>query len=166
MLKLVSPSKSLEAPFLEMVNGWGIEKSTRFNEAFNDFEWYVDCLLSYEKGQNLPLGWVPYSTFWLMENDHKIIGTGRFRHRLNPFLKNFGGHIGYDVAPFFRRKGYGSKLFSLLLEKAKQRCLHTALLTCDRFNTGSIRIILKNGGEKTNEIVRNDGVTYRYHIVL
>ncbi len=58
------------------------------------------------------------SYFWPIEDDVRLVGVSRLRPRLTPALEIQGGHIGYDVPPSVRRKGYGTQLLRLTLPKA------------------------------------------------
>ena len=42
------------------------------------------------------------------EKDDRLVGIMDFRRRLNPYLLNYGGNIGYSVRPSERGKGYAS----------------------------------------------------------
>ena len=61
---------------------------------------------------------VPATTYFtIRESDNKIIGMINFKHYLNEYLRNFGGHIGYVIRPTERRKGYAKiQLYLVLLE--------------------------------------------------
>ena len=108
-------------------------------------------------------GFVTAHTFFALDND-KIVGVINGRHELNDYLLNFGGHIGYSVRKSERRKGYGKKmlfytskfLFSLGLDKI--------LITCDKKNTASRRIIESCGGILENELIEETRTTLRYWI--
>jgi predicted acetyltransferase len=75
-----------------------------------------------------------------------MIGASRLRHRLIPFLERDGGHIGYEIRPSERRKGFGSEILRLTLEKAASIGIRRALLTTDPTNLDSIGVIRNNGG--------------------
>ena len=85
------------------------------------------------------------SHYWLMD-DSEIVGFVRLRHRLHPEWGKFSGHIGYNVPPSQRRKGYGTVLLGLVLEKARLHGLSKVLVTCDEDNLASKKIIERNGG--------------------
>ena len=70
----------------------------------------------------------------------------RLRPELTPALEIQGGHIGYDVPPSVRRRGYGTQLLRLTLPRAREAGLSKVLLTVDSDNVASIRIIESNGG--------------------
>ncbi len=70
------------------------------------------------KGVNLPKGHVPCSVYWLVRNG-RIVATARLRSRLNEELTHEGGHIGYEVRPSERRKGYATLLLAMMLQKVQ-----------------------------------------------
>ncbi|WP_369699470.1 GNAT family N-acetyltransferase [Deinococcus sp. YIM 77859] len=41
------------------------------------------------------------------------------RHTLNARLREFGGHIGYEIRPSVQRQGYGKLLLALALDRAR-----------------------------------------------
>ena len=99
---------------------------------------------------NLPEGFVPCSRYWLVRG-RRILATSRLRHRLTEALEDDGGHIGYEVRPSERRKGYATCLLAMTLEAARQLGLHRALLTCHVDNLPSRRTIEKNGGQLASQ---------------
>ena len=112
----------------------------------DDFQAYVDALDRYSKGIELPEGFVPASTFWLVDDSDQIVAVSHLRHELNDFLLTFGGHIGFGVRPSSRRKGYATKILGQTLLEAKKLAIRKVLVTCDKANTGSVKAITKNGG--------------------
>ena len=83
-----------------------------------DFENIVlPRIINNSKGIDLPNGYV-LSTEYFLWNDDIIVGLFRIRHKLNDFLRNGGGHIGYGIKKEYRGKGYASKGLSLIIEKA------------------------------------------------
>lgn len=113
-----------------------------------DAAWRGEQLFRFRQehlGLDFSSAMVPQSTFWLVHND-KYIGTGRIRHWLTPQLMLDGGHIGYSIRPSMRGRGFGTYLLKLLLPKARNRGIGTALIMCDYDNTASYRVIEKNGG--------------------
>ena len=73
------------------------------------------------------------------------------RARLTPALTDEGGHVGYDVRPSLRRRGYGTRLLQLGLAEAQARGIRPVLITCDADNLGSIAVIERNGGVLSDE---------------
>ena len=147
---LSEPTKKYKQSFIEAMRETEEESSDtdihkRITEAEQDFDKYLNGLKEQEKGKNLKPEHVPQTTYWLIDND-EYIGAVRIRHSLNEALMKEGGHIGYDIRPSKRKLGYGSKILALVLPKAKILGITKALLTCNSTNTGSIKIIEKNGG--------------------
>ena len=123
-------------------------------------------LRDFADGNHLPSGWVAMSTFWLLDG-REIVGEIRIRHRLSPALEDFGGHIGYNVRPSQRRKGYATRMLALGLEEARRLRLTGVLLTCDPANIGSVRVIERNGGRLLSQSPAHSGrMTSRYWIDL
>jgi predicted acetyltransferase len=106
----------------------------------------------FETGENLPADRVPSNTYFLMRGE-KIIGRSDVRHKLNPALEIKGGHIGYDIRPGERRKGFGTLILRLTLEKAREIGLERVLITCDTDNIASAKIIEKNGGKLAKQLI-------------
>lgn len=90
-------------------------------------------------------GLVPESTYWAAAGG-EVLGRISLRHRLSEGLREFGGHIGYEVRPSARRRGIGDRMLRRLLRMPKAREIGRLLLTCSPANAASIRIIEKNGG--------------------
>jgi predicted acetyltransferase len=90
-------------------------------------------------------GWVPGTTLWYVEGD-TFLGRLSIRHRLNPFLHELGGHIGYAVRPTVRRQGHATAMLAAALPVARELGITSALVTCDTTNTPSRKVIEAAGG--------------------
>ncbi len=112
----------------------------------NRFKDYVQKLNNQSEGKSLKPGYVPGTTYWLICDDSRIVGVSRLRHYLVDHLKKEGGHIGYDVPPSCRDQGFGTRLLSLTLDKAKEMDINRVLITCDKDNIASCKIIENNSG--------------------
>ena len=124
-------------------------------------------LEQYSQGVGLQSGFVPHSTYWLVDDDKNLLGVSNLRHELTPSLKLVGGHIGFGVRPSQRGKGLGSRLLALTLLEAKRRGMDRVLLTCDRQNQASARVIEKNDGVLDCEVsLDDDNAARRYWIDL
>jgi predicted acetyltransferase len=133
----------------------------------SNFQGMIQFLLDSEEGKNLPANWVPDSTFWLVNENKKVIGVVNIRHRLTDKLFNCGGHIGYGIRPSERGKGYANRLLYLSLEKAKELGIQKALVVCDKCNIASEKTILKNGGVPDRDYIEEDGnIVKRFWIEL
>lgn len=113
--------------------------------AGKNFTQYLKMVRGNEKGLYLPKGFIPCSAFWLVD-EKNFIGSVSFRHKLTPYLKKFGGHIGYSIRPSKRNKGHGKQMLALTLKKIRPFKLKKVLITCDEDNVGSQKVIQANGG--------------------
>jgi predicted acetyltransferase len=120
-----------------------------------DYESWLEKITLWQT--NVPPGKVPSTTYFALDIDGKIIGTISVRHHLNDALKKTGGHIGYGIRPSRRRKGYGTKMLALALEKCHDLGLEKVLITCDKSNVGSAKIAMKNGGVFEKEVIKESG---------
>jgi predicted acetyltransferase len=116
---------------------------------------YLDAVIGEETGIGLPEGYVSATNLWLIDDD-EYIGSISIRHRLTESLIRMGGHIGYLIAPMHRNKGYGKKILELGLEVARKRGIKNALVTCNKANLASAKIIEANRGVLENEIFLED----------
>lgn len=113
-------------------------------------------------------GRVPATEFLVFrKSDGKLVGMVSIRHKLNAYLEQYGGHIGYSVRKSERRKGYATQMLGLALEYCRSLRISKALVTCDKDNLGSASVIKLNGGRLENEVIDKDGtITQRYRITL
>ncbi len=170
---LAEPDVLYRDGFFTMVSGYERSSETDYynlyKESLDGFEQYVDSLHNYAQGINVPEDWVPYHTFWLTDSEQKILGVIRIRTSMeNEYVRQYAGHIGYDISPLHRNKGYGRDILRLGLEKARLLGLDKLLLTCDHDNSGSIKIIESNGGVFESEIFNEskNKLMHRYWINL
>ena len=120
-----------------------------------DFPGYLAELADCAAGRNLPPDFVPQSTFWLVAGD-EFVGRVSVRHRLNESLAAIGGHIGYEIRPSMRRRGFGTAALKLGLVEARGLGIERVLMTCDNINLPSRRIIELNGGRFEGELVYDE----------
>ena len=164
-IALVRPTVDLCADFRALAEEFLAAGDDRYCTAARDVPAFVEMCGDHSVGRNLPADCVPQSTFWLVRDAKKIVGCSRLRHRLTQFLAERGGHIGYDVRPSERRRGYGTRLLQLTLAEARRIGLTRLLITADEGNVPSWRIIEKNGGLcEPGLVLTESGALRRYWI--
>lgn len=104
--------------------------------------------------------------FYFAIEDDKIVGHGSIR--LNPEVNNninIYGNIMYGVVPSKRKKGYGTIICKLLIEKAREYGLEKITITCNEDNIASALIIKKNNGELIEKVVDSENNTINRYII-
>lgn len=173
MLKLIQLTPDYRDALMDMIAEWVEDQRTNgtnhspsilFEQDPRDFEAYIRSLERKEPVN----GKVPCSTYFLLEEESdRLLGAANIRHYLNAELLDHGGHIGAGIRPTERKKGYGTQLIALALEKCGQLGIDRVLITCDKDNIGSAKAIQRNGGILEDERTNEDGVLeQRYWIEL
>ncbi|EEF58282.1 GNAT family N-acetyltransferase [Pedosphaera parvula] len=122
------------------------ERVTKYAAGETDFSAYLEFLASVAEGRTLPENCAPYHTFWMIQ-DEDILGVARVRPKLDLEGERYHGHIGYDVLPSQRNKGYGTALLRMTLLEARHLGLNRVVLTCQETNLPSRRVLLKCGAQ-------------------
>ncbi|QIM62459.1 hypothetical protein A1D29_03625 [Pasteurellaceae bacterium Orientalotternb1] len=121
---------------------------------------------------NSPAGtnWFGYETVedstylaWHLELN-RMVGIINIRHELADYLLKVGGHIGYSIHPDFWEQGYGAEQLALALQETDKLGLKEVLITCDKTNPASAKVITKNGGVLENEVQDSEKIIQRYWI--
>jgi len=148
--RAVIPSVEYEQAFLVMLDDFSRNDThdiACYAPARQDFAAYVRSVLDEEQGRNLPEGRVPCTHRWLLTDAGQIAGAARLRHRIDtPFLTESGGHIGYDVAPSLRGRGYGHLALRTTLLEAGNLGIGRVLLYTAVDNAPSRAVIEHAGG--------------------
>jgi len=169
-LALVAPHVRYRKSYLSLVEEFDErgEPPIPFTIGFDcgDFDAFLARLANCAQGMDLPEGFVPHSTFWLLENGREVVGVANIRHRLNDKLRRCGGHIGYGIRPSARGRGLGIEILRHALIRAAELGVNQALVTVDKINTASARVILANGGALDSEefLPEQHGIVQRYWI--
>ena len=93
-----------------------------------------------EKGINLPEGYVPSVTYWIVSGE-EYIGTINIRLKLSEQLKKYGGHIGIAIRPSKQNGIYGLKASLWAYKKAQEMNISPILATCFKSNKQSVKIL-------------------------
>ena len=148
------PSIDDEQSWLEYTNEYFDKNSDSVVSGYKKNDNYKEWLLSRDNERKgiVEEGRVPASFYFMMDED-KIIGCISIRHNLNTdFLRRFGGHIGYNVRPSERGKGYGTEMLYLALFKCEELGLSDVMITCKKDNIASAKVIEANGGKLHEEV--------------
>ncbi len=144
---VVQPNVALQDVFLPILDDYAAhdpENGRHYAGARPDFSAYVHGLHDDERGF---IGIVPCSHRWLVSSQGAIVGVVRVRHHINTdFLAEEVGHIGYDVPPTHRRRGFGVAVLKAGLARAREIGLERVLLYADTDNPASWRTIERCGG--------------------
>ena len=110
------------------------------------YEDWLESNQNQEMGINLPEGWVPAIQLVAFSGKGQALGFLNLRLRLNNFLLEKSGHIGYSIRPSERGKGYAKETLRQGLQVAKEKNIKKVLVTCSVNNPASRAVILANGG--------------------
>lgn len=166
-LSLIKPNLKYQDSYQSYIKELGDAERYPFPLDFDhsDFAAMLDRINDFEQGENLPKGYVPSSTYWLIQDD-ELIGVANLRHELNESLKTAGGHIGLGIRPSHRGQGLSIQLLNMTLEKAKKKGINPVHIHCYQENTVSARLIEACGGELDSEVDEGGVVVQRYLIDL
>jgi predicted acetyltransferase len=163
MAELVAPTTRLKASFLAAMAefaaegragddsgiGHDLERWAGRWESDAGFAEYVAQKVA-ERDQVDDPDWVLNTNLWWVDGD-EYIGRMSIRHELNDWLKEVGGHIGYDVRRSRRREGHATAMLAAALRIAHDLGIEQALITCDTDNLASRLVIERNGGVLQDE---------------
>lgn len=153
-LRLERPSAALAASFGAMRDACLAENDDPWADrgalAHTDPIAYAAMLHDWSVGENVPEGWVPADTFWIVEGD-EVVGECDVRHPLTEQLRRVGGHVGYVVHPAYRNKGVATFALRECLRVLAAKGETDALVTCAASNAASIRVIEKCGGQRSED---------------
>lgn len=182
-VSLVGPTTGLHESWLDSRDEWGgadvhqpgsgIGVAHQLGldlESRIEFERWVRELLQPTAGSRPDA--VPATNWWIVRGG-RYLGSIQLRHRLNDFLADVGGHIGYGIRPSERRKGLAATALRQVLGFAGDQIgLSSVLITCDEENTGSRKTIEACGGvlgsvrrsDETSRGVGHVGDTLRFWV--
>jgi predicted acetyltransferase len=115
--------------------------------AREDMAAFIRELEEEEQGIGLPPGIVPQTTYVLLQDGRRVLGEIRFRPATEPPYRVGHDHIGYNVRPSERRRGYATFMLSRVLDQARSLGLPGVALTVEGENEPSVRTIQLQGGK-------------------
>lgn len=160
MPKLVLPTTAVHASFVAAMKEFETEgragdgssigqEIEEFGDRWHEpegFAAYVAALRAEEHEETVrTAGHVACTTLWYVDGD-AFLGRFAIRHRLNDFLLEQGGHIGYDVRASARRRGHATAMLREGLVHARALGIDPALITCEHDNTASRKVVEGGGG--------------------
>lgn len=165
MITLVEPCDKYLQSYIEAYDEYKLNdvQTYAFDDAraYNIFEKYDN----YRHERNLKPNRVGSDYYWLVDEERNyFIGEISIRHRLTDELKRYGGHIGYGIRFSEWKKGYGTLILRLALEKAKNIGITTALITCNDDNYGSAKVMENNDfvlQDKVPNVINGKAITTR-----
>ena len=114
---------------------------------------------NWSKELNLPPGYAGQTSFW-MYVDNEPVAFGKIRHTLNENSRIVGGNIGYAVDPIHRGKGYATIILRELIQIASKMGIVEKLLSVEKYNYASKKVIEKNGGY----VFKENDLRWFFHI--
>ncbi|USD68206.1 GNAT family N-acetyltransferase [Vibrio sp. SCSIO 43136] len=163
-MRLIRPCKEYKNQFLRFYHDLldnDPENAEFYSGAIRSYSRYIQSLIDEEAGKFLKPEHVPCSHRWFINDLGEIVGVIRIRHNIDtPILKNVCGHIGYDVAPSYRRQGFGTLMLEHALQIANERNIQSALISADEDNIASRKVIEANGGKLDKVIYSHEFQSY------
>ena len=158
MPALVRPLVDVHESWLEAVSEPGYEPRWADDLQLADmsrpetFATYVQRQLDDEDEDALrPRGMVPSTHLWFVDGK-LFLGRLSIRLRLTPWLRDYGGHVGYDVRPTARRQGHATAMLQQARPWLAELGIDPALVTCDVENLASRKVIERAGGVFDDEL--------------
>ncbi|MBR3401690.1 MAG: GNAT family N-acetyltransferase [Parasporobacterium sp.] len=115
-----------------------------YGYSYEQFLEWIEKKRNWSEGKCVPENFVADTTYVLADGED-YVGVFNLRHYLNDFLREGAGHIGFCISSKYRKKGYATKGLAMVLEKAREKGIEEAYLSCDKDNAGSLKVQLNNG---------------------
>ena len=158
-MRLVFPTIAYEGQAVEYINefkeyGSEVNGSGALDDYLEDstYEEWLKKVTADMDIANIPEPRVPALTyFYVREEDNRIVGMVNIRLALNDFLRTEGGHIGYSIRPTERKKHYATEMLKEAVAVCNTIGIKEVLVTCDKVNVASSKVIQNCGGELEEE---------------
>lgn len=170
-MRLEFPEGKHEKAYFEMIKEFANANEKIIPEATNlkkgeTYDDFLQRIKNSKEGKNLKPGYVAGTLYFLINNKERIVWTIDIRHELNKQLKIEGWNIAYSIRPSERKKWYATIWLKLGLKKCKELWMDKVLITCDKKNIWSSKVIIKNGGILDTEYRLRDSIEQRYWIQI
>lgn len=119
--------------------------------ALSDFEAFVQELRDEANGVDLPEDIPIQKTYFIVLDEKVVVGELRYRPAITEPYERYNGHIGSNLHPDYRGKGYGTAATRLALDIARKNDLEGVQVTVEGHNPASVRVIEKLGGERQKQ---------------
>ena len=158
-MRLVFPSLAYKEKAIQFINEF-YEYNSEINGSGSldrylsesTYEEWLDKVYRDIDIANIQAPRVPALTyFYVREEDDEIIGMINIRLALNDFLRKEGGHIGYCIRPTERQKHYATAMLESGLKVCDILGIKDVIVTCDKSNTASAKVITNRNGELVEE---------------
>ncbi len=161
--EIILPDMSYRQSYCDYIDELGDEERYPFPLDFehHDFPAMLARITDFAEGKNLPEGYVPSSTYWLIVQG-ELAGVSNLRHYLNEGLEQAGGHIGLGVRPSFRGQGWGAWLMLKTIELAHDRGISDVHIHCYADNDASAATIRRCDGKLLGTVNAGKAIVARY----
>lgn len=161
-LYIVKPDLYFFGEYNDMMNEWN-ESGTQIapwflDKPFDDLEDFAEFIrmLNNCENANLDKRYSSTSSYFVINENDRLIGAASLRHYLTAEGYNTWGHIGYGVRPSERRKGCAVQILKMMLEEAKAKKMRKVLVAAHTSNIGSVKVIESCGGRLENIVADTD----------
>ncbi|PHR88932.1 MAG: GNAT family N-acetyltransferase [Moritella sp.] len=114
---------------------------------FSHYEGYLKKRIAYARGEQLPKGWTPITTYFCIDNG-VILGSIRVREGDNDYIENVIGHIGYETRSSARGRGVAKFMLAYVQDKL---LTESVIISCEPTNIASRKVIESCEVEFINE---------------
>lgn len=132
----------------------------------NPLEW-IEFVTELQIDQPRSDGWMPAVTMLVLDasRENRLIGAINIRLKLNDFLRECGGTIGYGVRPSERGQGFATQILADSIKIAQDYGMFEIYLSCKKVNKASQKVIKKNGGIWQHDAKFPDGTPLHMYLI-
>ena len=131
---------------------------------------YEKWLLEKEKQsqqEKIVDGKVPRTILLLTDDKNVIYGQVSIRYSINtPKLKQYIGHVGYEMRSKYRGQGLGNLILKLALIECQKIGINNVMISCKKNNILSAKVIEYNGGMfEREEFIEEENEYYKIYYI-